>query len=149
MTQRDVGFHDPLARVLIDEVQQEYVARYGGPDETPLVDGEFGPPGGAFIVVTADGVPVGCGGLRRHDDGVAEIKRMYVRGSHRRRGHGRRLLDALERRASDLGYGRVVVETGTAQPEALRLYAATGYAPIAPYGHYCCSPSSRCFAKDL
>lgn len=149
VTQHDVAFDDPLARVLIDEVQREYVTRYGGPDETPVVDGEFSPPDGAFLVMTADGVPVACGGLRRHDEAVAEIKRMYVRAPHRGRGHGRRLLDLLERRARDLGYRRVVLETGTAQPEAVGLYAAAGYAAIAPYGHYRCSPSSRCFAKDL
>lgn len=149
LAEHDVAYDDPMVRALIDEVQREYIERYGGRDETPVVDGEFGPPGGAFVVVTADGVPVGCGGLRRHDDRVAEIKRMYVRAAHRGRGHGRRLLDVLERRARQLGYRRLMLETGTPQPEAIRLYTAAGYTPIARYGHYRCSPLSRCFAKDL
>lgn len=145
----DIAYRGADATVLIEEVQQEYVARYGGRDETPVADDEFAPPGGAFVVVLVDGTTIGCGGLRRHDDDVVEIKRMYVRRSHRRNGHGRRLLDALEQRARALGYARVILETGTAQPEALALYASAGYTPIAPYGHHRCSPRSRCFAKDL
>lgn len=146
---RDLPYDGTDAAVLIEEVQQEYVARYGGRDETPVTNGEFAPPGGAFLVLTVDEAPVGCGGLRRHSDEAAEIKRMYVRSDHRGRGIGRRLLDALEQRAAELGYDRIVLETGTPQPEALRLYAGAGYAPIPPYGHYRCSPQSRCFGKQL
>jgi GNAT superfamily N-acetyltransferase len=146
---RDEDYHDAVSTALIEEVQQEYVLRYGGRDETPLADGEFGPPNGAFVVVRVDGEPTACGGVRRHDDSTAEIKRMYVRASHRGTGIGRRLLTALEQRARDLGYARAVLETGTAQPEAMALYASAGYGPIAPYGHHRCSPQSRCFAKDL
>jgi GNAT superfamily N-acetyltransferase len=146
---RDADYHDTVSTALIEEVQQEYVVRYGGRDETPVADGEFAPPTGAFVVVRVDGDPVACGGVRRHDDDTAEIKRMYVRAANRGNGIGRQLLAALERRARDLGYGRAVLETGTAQPEAMALYAGAGYHPIAPYGHHRCSPQSRCFAKDL
>jgi GNAT superfamily N-acetyltransferase len=145
----DVAYRDADATELIEEVQQEYVARYGGRDETPTAPDEFAPPAGAFVVVRVDGVPIGCAGLRRHDDEVVEIKRMYIRGAHRRHGHGRRLLVTLEERARALGYRRVILETGTAQPEALALYTGAGYTPIPPYGHHRCSPRSRCFAKDL
>lgn len=40
-TIRLVGYEDPSVRALVDEVQQEYVARYGGPDRTPVTAGEF------------------------------------------------------------------------------------------------------------
>lgn len=145
----DVAYRDADATELMEEVQQEYVVRYGGRDETPVADDEFAPPAGTFVVVRVDGLVIGCGGLRRHDDDVVEIKRMYIRRAHRRHGYGRRLLVALEERARALGYRRVVLETGTAQPEALALYTGAGYTPIAPYGHHRCSPRSRCFAKDL
>ena len=146
---RDADYPDAVSTALIEEVQHEYVIRYGGRDETPLADGEFGPPTGAFVVVRVDGDPVACGGVRRHDDDTAEIKRMYVRAAHRGTGIGRRLLTTLEQRARDLGYGQAVLETGTAQPEAMALYASAGYHPIPPYGYHRCSPRSRCFAKDL
>jgi GNAT superfamily N-acetyltransferase len=59
------------------------------------------------------------------------------------------LLQALEEHARSLGYRRVILETGTPQPEAMALYASEGYEPITPYGYYRESPYSRCFGKDL
>ncbi|MGE5764442.1 MAG: GNAT family N-acetyltransferase [Mycobacterium leprae] len=148
-TIRLVGYEDPSVRALVDEVQQEYVARYGGPDRTPVTAGEFDPPGGAFLVLEVDGEAVGCGGLRRHDERTAEIKRMFVRRSARRRGHARRLLAVLEERARAAGYARVILETGHGKPEALALYGGAGYHPIAPFGLYRDAPGNRCFGKDL
>lgn len=149
VTFNDLGYDDPAAVALVEAVQREYVARYGGRDETPVSIDEFAPPGGAFVVISEDGQPIGCGGLRRRDAVSAEIKRMYVRDTYRGRGYGRALLHALEQRARELGYDRIVLETGTAQPEALALYGASGYLPIEPYGIHRCAPRSRCFAKQL
>jgi GNAT superfamily N-acetyltransferase len=143
-------YDGPVAAGLIDEVQQEYVVRYGGQDETPVDAAGFGPArGGAFLVAFADGEPVGCVGLRRHDAVMAEIKRMYVRATHRRRGLGRVLLRSVETRAKALGYARLLLETGTRQPEAIALYTADGYRPLKGFGHYARYPGSRAFAKDL
>jgi GNAT superfamily N-acetyltransferase len=145
----NVAFDSALAETLVAEVQQEYVTRYGGPDRTPVDPLQFASPYGAFFVATVDGEPIGCGGLRRHDDGVVEIKRMFVRSVHRRRGHARSLLRALEDRARASGYRRVILETGLAQPEAIALYTSEGYQPIDGFGHYKDAAMSRSFAKDL
>lgn len=144
-----VAYDGADATQLMGEVQAEYVIRYGGPDDGPIDATQFAPPDGAFLLARVDDAVIGCGGLRRLDDTTAEIKRMFVRAPHRRRGHGRRLLLALEQHARLTGYDRVVLETGTAQPEAMALYAQEGYHPITPYGFYRCSPESRCFAKHL
>jgi GNAT superfamily N-acetyltransferase len=146
---QEVAFDSALALQLVDEVQQEYVTRYGGRDETAVDTAQFMAPYGAFFVATVDGEPIGCGGLRRHDDGVVEVKRMFVRAAHRRRGHARALLRALEDRARFLGYHTVILETGLAQPEAIALYTSEGYAPIAGFGHYKDAPMSRSFAKKI
>ncbi|HSK95769.1 MAG TPA: GNAT family N-acetyltransferase [Euzebyales bacterium] len=145
----DAAFDGAAAAALNAELQREYMARYGEPDATPVDSAEFAPPHGLFVVLVSGAEILGCAGLRRHDDGVVEIKRMFIRAAHRRRGHARRLLRALEDRARRLGYRRVVLETGTAQPEATALYASEGYVPIAGYGHYRDEPGNRCFAKDL
>ena len=146
---RVVRYDDPVAQELVAEVQAEYVLRYGGPDRTPVDVEEFTPPRGLFLVGLVGDVPVAAGAFRAHGDGVAEIKRMYVRRAHRGRGLGRALLDELERRARAAGHRRVVLETGTRQPEAIALYAASGYEPIEKFGIYRCEPSSRCYGKDL
>ena len=91
------------------------------------------PPGGTFLVAVEDGVPVACGGLRTLAPGLGEIKRMYVAPRARRQGHARRLLAELEACARELGHARLRLDTNAAQPEALELYAACGYAEIADY----------------
>lgn len=141
-------FESASAQALIAEVQQEYVRRYGGPDETPVTRGEFAPPHGAFFVAYDGDEPVGCGGWRRHG-ADAEIKRMFVVPAARGRGLARLLLAALEESISAAGIGRVVLESGGKQPEAVGLYLSSGYAPIPGYGYYGCHPSSRSFGKDL
>jgi GNAT superfamily N-acetyltransferase len=146
---QEVSFDSALARSLIDEVQQEYVRRYGGRDGTPVDPGEFAAPDGTFLVARLAGAAIGCAGMRRHADGVVEVKRMFVRVEHRRRGHARRMLAALEDWARDHGYRRVVLETGLAQPEAIALYASSGYEPTEGFGHYKDSHLSRSFAKQL
>jgi GNAT superfamily N-acetyltransferase len=94
---------------------------------------EMEPPGGTFLVLGEDGVPVACGGLRTLKPGLGEIKRMYVAPGARRRGHARRLLGELETCARELGHERVRLDTNAAQPEALELYAACGYREIPDY----------------
>ncbi len=144
-----VPFDSDLATSLVAEVQQEYVRRYGGQDETPVDPAEFAPPLGTFLVAHVGASAIGCAGLRRHGDDTVEVKRMFVRPEHRRRGHARRMLHALEDVAREQGFRRVVLETGMAQPEAIALYLSAGYIPVEGFGHYKDSPLSRSFARDL
>ena len=127
-----------------------YHRLYGGGDETPVDPVEFAPPGGVFLVAYRGEEAVGCGGFRRaHGEGRAELKRMLVVEAVRRSGIGRAVLAELERRARDLGYRELVLETGARQPEALALYASAGYQPTAPFGIYAGEPNARYFAKRL
>lgn len=144
-----VAYDEPDLQVLVEEVQKEYVRRYGGRDRTPVDPTQFAPPEGAFLLGRHDDRPVACGAFRRHDDGVAELKRMYVREDSRRQGIARELLAELETRAREAMYVRAVLETGLAQPEALALYNSAGWTPIPGYGYYRDSPNNRCFGKDL
>lgn len=148
-TVRPLAYTDAVVRALEAELQQDYVDRYGGQDETPVDPAEFAPPDGTFVVGFVGGEPVASGGLRRHDEHVAEIKRMYVVEDHRGVGYARRLLAELESSAAQLGYRRIVLETGLRQPEAIALYESSGYQPIPGFGYYVNQALSRSFAKDL
>lgn len=142
-------YADPVSAALIAELQAEYVAMYGGPDETPIEPGEFDPPDGLFLVGSLDGDAVAVGGWRRVGDGVAEIKRMYVAQRARRRGLSRRILTELESTLATAGYQQVVLMTALAQPEAIALYESSGYQASQPYGVYACEPDARFYAKPL
>jgi putative acetyltransferase len=139
------------ARALIAALNAELAARY--PEEGALHfrldEAEVAPGQGAFLVAYRGGDPVGCGAVRRATETTAEVKRMYVAPSARGLGVGRRLLDALEAEARTLGATRLLLETGTRQQEAIRLYERAGFTPIAPFGEYVGSPVSMCLAKDL
>ncbi|MCW2766758.1 MAG: GCN5-related N-acetyltransferase [Nocardioides sp.] len=152
---RRVPITHPDAQRLIDEVQAEYVLRYGGPDETPLDVGHFEPPDGSFFVGYLGGRPVATGAWRRSTveafgtTETAEIKRMYVVPKARGAGHARRVLAHLEETAAAAGARALVLETGLAQPEAIALYESSGYTRIAGFGYYRNGPLNRCFGKLL
>lgn len=141
-------YDHPDAVALIAEVQQEYVVRYGGPDETPVDPAEFAPPLGLFLVGYVDDQAVACGGWRRHGD-QAELKRMYVTQACRGRGLARAMLAELERTARAAGCGRVILETGSQQPEAIALYRSSGYTPVPKFGYYAESPNALHLGKNL
>ncbi len=123
--------------------------RYGTDDSDPST-----PPTAAdvtvFVVAQDDaGEPVACGALRTIDAEHGELKRMFVDPAHRGRGASRVVLAALEQKARDLGWTRLVLETGTRQHEAVGLYESSGYNAIEPFGPYVGSAWSLCYAKEL
>jgi GNAT superfamily N-acetyltransferase len=146
----------PDAQLLVEAVQQEYVVRYGGRDRTPMQASELTPPWGAFFVGYLDLQPVTTGAWRFRDDvdrlgsaRPAEVKRMYVVPSARRQGLARLMLAHLEDTARAAGAETMILETGTAQPEAMALYEAGGYVPVEPFGHYRGAPLNRCYGRRL
>lgn len=143
------SYDDPDVRRMVEDVQAEYVTRYGGRDEAAVDAAEFQPPDGLFLVGLLDGRPVATGGWRRREESTAEIKRMYVVVGARRRGLARRMLEALERTIAEAGITHVVLNTGPSQPEAVTLYKQSGYLPAAPFGHYACHPKALFFEKTL
>jgi GNAT superfamily N-acetyltransferase len=151
-----VPYDDARVQALVARVQQEYVERYGGQDESPVDPVQFAPPTGRFFVVTRDGDPVAMGGwrLRPEIDDLgatltAEVKRMYVLPEARRSGLARLMLRVLEDSARDSGCDLLVLETGLKQPEAIALYESAGYVPVTGFGHYKDAALSRYYGRRL
>jgi GNAT superfamily N-acetyltransferase len=128
---RDEPADGAAARTLFGEYMALVAERLGEPydgrEDIFATPDAFSGPGAAWLVVYEDGAPVACGGLRRLDGETGEIKRMFVTASARGRGHGRRLLSELERRAAAAGRRRVRLITTEVLAEARALYAAAGY----------------------
>src|SRR3954465_1330464 len=146
---RALPYDDPLAQYLVEQVQREYIRRYGGRDAALVDPAEFLPPQGLFLVAEVDGVPAGCGAWRALPSGSAEIKRVYVEPGFRRRGIAQLVVAALEDGAAAAGHPEVVLNSGREQPEALTLYAQLGYRPVPGYGVYACAPGAVFLGKAL
>lgn len=127
---------DELAAPLIAELAVEYATRYNGSQDRVLTwlrgypAEEFAAPDGGMLVGLVDGRPVTGGAFRRFDADTAELKRIWTDSSHRRRGYGKALLEALESEIARRGYRRVYLTTGDRQPEAEALYESAGYARL-------------------
>lgn len=134
MELRRVRLTDPLVEPLLQGLAEEYSRRYGvaiGTEEMATTPAQqFEAPDGAFVVLLDDGRTVAGGGVRRLSPTTCEVKRMWTAPDRRRRGYASAVLAALEEVARDLGYRHVRLVTGPAQPEAIALYAANGYARI-------------------
>ncbi|MFQ3455585.1 helix-turn-helix domain-containing GNAT family N-acetyltransferase [Bradyrhizobium sp. UFLA01-814] len=87
-------------------------------------------PRGSFIVAMSEGLPIGCVGLKGSSGEFAEIKRLWVAPGARGLGLGRRLMDAAEQAARELGIAVLRLDTNSALPEAGQLYRRTGWTEI-------------------
>jgi GNAT superfamily N-acetyltransferase len=102
-----------------------------------------------LVAYDDDGRAVGCGGIRIIDEGVDEVKRMYVDPSSRGAGMSTAILAALERWAIEHEVLILRLETGDLLLAAHRFYEREGYAPIPLFGPYIGSQVSRCYEKHL
>jgi putative acetyltransferase len=137
----------PLAGMLFKELDTDLLVRYPKSSVHGL------PPdiheGTVFLVAWHSEEPIGCGAIADLGGGIAELKRMFVRTRFRNQGIARQLLAALEQHARDRGYTEIRLETGSRQPEAVKLYESSGYRSIPKFGPYVDDPHSVCYAKSL
>jgi GNAT superfamily N-acetyltransferase len=121
-----------------DGTDHDYYAQFNGAEALDHV-----------VLVLQDGEALGCGAFKPFGEDAVEIKRMFVPKVHRGKGLARRVLQELEAWAAELGHTRCVLETGSRQHEAIRLYEHFGYRRIDNYGPYIGVENSRCFEKWL
>jgi putative acetyltransferase len=97
-----------------------------------------------FWTAREDGVLLGCGALKELTDGHAEIKSMRTTTNARGRGVATLMLKHIVAQASERGYGRISLETGTEEyfAPARRLYARHGFTECPPFADYTLDPNS-------
>ena len=101
------------------------------------------------IVVYEENRVIGGGAIRRYDDETIELKRVFVHTEYQGRGIGTRLVALLMEWAVELGYKKMVLETGELLAESCAVYKKLGFQVIPNYGPYEDMPESLCMAKDL
>lgn len=139
----------PEAAGLIGQAEAELALRYPPEHRHGLAVEALVAQEARFFVITHEDEAAGCGGYVVFAPGVAELKRMYVARAHRGHGLSREVLRAIEVAAAAEGVGRMYLETGTLQAEALALYLSAGYRVCGKFGAYEDSPVSVFMEKQL
>lgn len=139
------GEHEVARQVLVEYLGMTYAEALGLPDPVPQAElpdfnqvelAEFPAAYDAFWPARDGGAVAGTVALRRHDDGAAELKRLYVREAFRRTGLGRRLVDTVVDAARTGGYRRVILDTLPSRAAARALFGACGFRPAEPFHDY-------------
>lgn len=143
-------YNDKDFQELIKELDAEFWVRY--PDtQQNFVPFNTVDDTARVVVVYESGRAIGCGCFRpmKGEESTAEIKRMYVRPTHRSRGIGKLILAALEAWAVEENFLVAKLETGNKQPEAVRAYEQSGYQRIPNFEPYVNVALSICMMKRL
>jgi len=113
----------------IDFYYQEFEQELAG------LPGKYAPPAGILLIAREGGEVVGCAALRKIDDGIGEMKRLYLRPAFRGKGVGRDLALTIIAEARKIGYGRLRLDTLPKLSEARKLYHSLGFKEIEPYAY--------------
>jgi len=95
--------------------------------------GKYSHPDGDLIVAVNGGKTVACVALRRLDNNICEMKRLYVKPENKGAGLGRALSQKIIKIAKELGYSFMRLDTLDRLTEAMYLYKTLGFKRIAPY----------------
>jgi GNAT superfamily N-acetyltransferase len=102
-------------------------------EELAGLPGPYSPPGGALFIGLAGDQPAGCVALRPQSDGVAEMKRLFVRDDFRGFGLGRRLAEAVVDAATQAGNSLLRLDVHVSRLPAIALYHSLGFSPVEPW----------------
>lgn len=106
----------------------------GFEEELKNLPGKYAPPSGRLYFAEVDGKLAGCIAFRKLEDGICEMKRLFVREEFRGLQIGRLLIERSMNDAREIGYERMRLDTFPPKMgKAVRLYESYGFHGIPPY----------------
>ncbi len=102
-------------------------------EELKNLPGDYLPPGGILLLAINDGFAAGCAALRKINDEICEMKRLYVRDKFRGLHIGINLANRLITEANKIGYKIMRLDTVPSMKTAQKLYKSLGFYEITPY----------------
>ena len=102
-------------------------------EEIADMRGHYGSPDGCILLAFYDDKRAGCVALRKLEEGICEMKRLYVRPEFRGLGIGTTLSEKIIDEAQLIGYDKMRLETLSSMTEAISIYRNTGFHDIEPY----------------
>lgn len=107
----------------------------GFEEELADLPGPYAEPQGTLLLAERDGEVAGCVAFKKLEDGVCEMKRLYVRPAHRGKGVGRTLTEAIVEAAREQGYDAMRLDTVASMHAARSLYRSLGFRETEAYYH--------------
>lgn len=102
--------------------------------ELAALPGKYAMPDGRLLLAYVDDELAGCIALRKLEDGICEMKRLYVRDEFRGQRIGASLIEKVIADAREIGYDKMRLDTFPPKMgKAVSLYEAHGFHPIPPY----------------
>jgi putative acetyltransferase len=101
--------------------------------ELAALPGKYAPPQGRLYLAFIDEMLAGCIALRPFQEGLCEMKRLYVRPQFRGQHLGLLLATEIIAEAKKMGYRQMVLDTLDTMTAAQKLYRSLGFQEIEPY----------------
>ncbi len=101
--------------------------------ELENLPGEYAPPVGCIFLCRVDDKIAGCIALRKLEEDICELKRMYVREGFRGKEIGRILAEKVIDRARKIGYKKIRLDTLDYMKTAIKIYKELGFRKIDAY----------------
>ena len=93
----------------------------------------YGFPKGGIVLCKDGNEIIGCVGIRKLDDSIAELKRMFIKPAFQKKGMGKQLLQKAVELARGLNYNVIRLDTLNYMIPAINLYKKYGFYEIPAY----------------
>ena len=104
-------------------------------DELNNFPKKYEEPEGTFVVAKENDKIVGIVGIKKLENRICEMKRLYVNDNYKGKGIGKKLVEIIIEEAKIKNYEKMRLDTLNTMEAALNLYYKNGFYNIVPYYH--------------